>query len=55
MHELFTAMETEFHQICQENTNRIQSLEDEVRSLIRKIKTLEKNQMKANHIVDETQ
>ena len=38
MHELFTAMKTEFQQICQQNSDRIQSLEDEVRTLNKKIK-----------------
>ena len=38
MQELFTAMKTEIHQIFQQNTKLIQSLEDEVRSLNKKIK-----------------
>ena len=40
-HELFNTMKTEFQQICQQNTNRIQSLEDEVRTLNKEIKKLE--------------
>ena len=44
MQELFTTMKTEFQQICQEKkTDRIQSLEDEVRTLNKKIKKLEEN------------
>ena len=34
-------MKTEFQQICQQNSDRIQSLEDEVRTLNKKIKKLE--------------
>ena len=41
MHELFTVMKTEFQQNCQQNSNRIQSLEDAVRTLNRKLKKLE--------------
>ena len=41
MHELFTAMKTDFQQICQQNTDRIQSLEDEICTLNKKIKKLE--------------
>ena len=37
MHELFTAMKTEIQQICQQKSDRIQSLEDEVRTLNKKI------------------
>ena len=37
MHELFTAMKSEIQQICQQNSDRIRSLEDEVRTLIKKL------------------
>ena len=41
MQELLTAMKTEFDKICHQNTDRIQRLEDEARSLNMKIKKLE--------------
>ena len=41
MQELFTAMKTEIHQICQQDTDPIQSLKDEFRSHNKKIKKLE--------------
>ena len=41
MHELFTTIKTEFQQFYQQNTDRIQSLEDEFRTLNKKIKKLE--------------
>ena len=41
VHELFIAMKTEFQQICQQNSDRIQGLEDEVRTLNKKIEKLE--------------
>ena len=40
MYEFFTTMKTVFQQVCQQNTERIQSLEDEVRTLNKKIKKL---------------
>ena len=40
MHELFTTMKTEFQQNCQQNTDRNQSLEHEVRTVNKKIKKL---------------